>query len=113
MNIPEVTKARGQVVEDFVQIETLISSIITNFYVGRGNPFAFMFSLQVLYDENCSFGMKRNILRKILALTQTEKEQEKRITMSFRNCTTSTRSEICLPTVVLICFLQSKVREDE
>lgn len=66
MNIPEVTKARAEVIEGFIQIETLISSIISNYYVGRQNPFSFVFALEVLYDENCSFGMKRNILEKIL-----------------------------------------------
>lgn len=83
MNIANITKVRGQVVEDFVQIETLITTIITNFYVGRQNPFSFMFSLQVLYDENCSFGMKRNILKKIITLTHPEKEQVKETEREF------------------------------
>lgn len=77
MNFAEISKARGQVIDNFVQIETLIASIISNFYVGRQNPYSFMFSLQVLYDENCSFGMKRNILKKILELIQLERNKKK------------------------------------
>ena len=78
MNIQEVTKARSAVIEDFIQIETLLSHIIADYYLGKKNPVAFLFVLEVLYDELCTFALKRNVLNKIIdAIFQDEKERKK------------------------------------
>ena len=84
MNIPEVTKARAEVIEGFIQIETLLGNIISSYYIGRENPFGFMFALEVLYDENCSFGMKRNILEKILGAILEEADKKKEAQAQFQ-----------------------------
>jgi len=78
MDIPAITKARSEVIEDFIQIETLLSQIIADYYLGRGNPVAFLFVLEVLYDEHCTFALKRNVLNKIIdAIFQDQNERKK------------------------------------
>ncbi len=84
MNISEVAKGRAEVIEGFIQIETLLGNIISNYYVGRQNPFGFMFALEVLYDENCSFGMKRNVLEKIIDAIFEEADKKKEAQAQFQ-----------------------------
>ena len=59
----DVSKARTEVVEGFIGIETWLNVLISTYYFGgeRGQ-----FILEVLYDEHCSFGMRLSVLKKIL-----------------------------------------------
>jgi len=54
---------RSKVIESFINLECLVNAIITQHYFKRGY---LPFLLEVLYDENCSFALKRNVLLKIV-----------------------------------------------
>lgn len=74
MDIPSVAKARAEITEGFIQIETLVGQIITDYYIGQNNRMSVLFMLEMLYDEHCTFAMKRSVLRKILDALFQEKE---------------------------------------
>ena len=58
-----VSQARAEVIEKFINLEWLINLIISQHYFGKVyRPFI----LEVLYDENCSFILRRRILEKII-----------------------------------------------
>jgi hypothetical protein len=59
----QIRAYRGEVIELFSELETIIASIISQHYFGK---FHTDFVLNVLYDDQCSFGLKRNILKKIV-----------------------------------------------
>ena len=54
---------RNEVIERCISLELLLSGIISYHYFGNINM---PFMLEVLYDENCSFGFKRKIVEKIV-----------------------------------------------
>ena len=63
MDKQALTKARADVIERFINLECIIGAIICQHYFGRVcQPFY----LEVLYDEYCSFALKRRILEKIV-----------------------------------------------
>lgn len=59
----QILKFRGEVIELFANIENMIGIIISFHYFKMLNK---LFLLEVLYDDNCSFSLKRNILFKIV-----------------------------------------------
>ncbi len=63
MDKKTLSKYRGEVIEKFINIESIIDAIITQYYFKRVLE---SFVLEVLYDEYFSFGLKRRILQKIL-----------------------------------------------
>lgn len=63
MNEEKLKAARGEVINSFANIETVINTIISQHYLKRVNR---AFILEVLYDELFSFGLRRNILEKIV-----------------------------------------------
>ncbi len=84
MEISKVAKTRAEVTEDFIQIETLVGTIITDYYIGQNNPIAPLFMLEMLYDEHCTFAMKRSVLRKVLDGVFQKKEERKKAEGEFQ-----------------------------
>lgn len=58
----KISEYRSEIIEKFINIEWLINAIICQHYLKKV-VYAFLF--EVLYDINCSFALKRNILEKI------------------------------------------------
>ncbi len=58
----KISEYRSEVIEKFINIETLINVIISQRYFKKVIE-AFFF--EVLYDAYCTFSLKRNILKKI------------------------------------------------
>jgi hypothetical protein len=63
MDKETLSKYRAEVIERFINIETLVDSIICQHYFKK---VLINFYLEVLYDEYFSFGLKRRILEKIV-----------------------------------------------
>src|SRR5579859_64233 len=60
----DMVRLRGEVVGHFAGFEVLIDTVITLYYVD--NEHRADFYTDVLADENVSFGLRRNVLRKVL-----------------------------------------------
>lgn len=58
-----ISEYRSEVIEKFINIETLINAIICHHYFHR---VIMSFFLEVLYDEHFNFSLRRNIFEKIL-----------------------------------------------
>jgi hypothetical protein len=58
----EISSMRAEVIEQFINIEWLINAIICQHYIGHPHK---EFTLEFLYDEYCSFALKRGVLFKI------------------------------------------------
>jgi hypothetical protein len=58
-----LTRYRTKVIEDFIMIEGYINSIISKYYLGKVSR---KFFGEVLQDEYFNFGLRTNILEKIL-----------------------------------------------
>ena len=58
-----LSQARAEVIEKFINLEWLVNAIISQHYFRK---VMLPFVLEVLYDEYCSFGLKRRILKKIV-----------------------------------------------
>ena len=63
MNLRELKAARGDVVDKFADLETFVNLIICHYFLKRIDP---KFILEVLYDEQFSFGLRRNVLEKVV-----------------------------------------------
>lgn len=57
-----ISEYRSEVIEKFINIEWLINAIISQYYLKRVDK-SFLFD--ILYDVNCFFALKRNVLQKI------------------------------------------------
>ena len=57
-----ISEYRSGVIEKFINIEWLINAVISQFYFRRVVK---SFVFQLLYDVNCTFALKRNVLQKI------------------------------------------------
>ena len=57
-----ISKYRSEVIERFINLEWLINAIISQHYF---NNVYLQFMLEVLYDENFPFSLRKNILVKI------------------------------------------------
>ena len=59
MDNQTLSQMRSEVIEKFINLEMIINAIISQHYFRKVYmPFFF----EVLYDEYCSFGLKRRIL---------------------------------------------------
>jgi hypothetical protein len=58
-----LSKYRSDVIEKFINIETIVNAIICQYYFKK---VVMNFFFDVLYDEYFSFGFKRKILEKII-----------------------------------------------
>lgn len=63
MDKKTLSKYRGEVIDKFVNIESLINAIISQHYFKEVKG---SFLLEVLYDEYFTFGLRRRILTKII-----------------------------------------------
>jgi hypothetical protein len=59
----DTSKIRAEVIEKFINLECLINAIITQHYFKTVNK---NFIMEFLYDEYCSFGLKKRVLEKII-----------------------------------------------
>ncbi|MEP6879876.1 MAG: hypothetical protein ABI865_13615 [Nitrosospira sp.] len=67
---------RADVIEKFLEIENLVNALISHHYFGFLHG-SFLFNF--LYDEYCSFALKRNVLLKICPELQPHKDSLHRI----------------------------------
>ncbi len=78
----QVSEYRAEVIEKTINIEWIMSGIISQRYFGR---VAKEFLLEVLYDEYCSFALKRRILEKVVKDLDGRKLQELNRVNTIRN----------------------------
>jgi hypothetical protein len=72
-------QTRADLLERFIQLEVTLNKIIAAYYLGGQQASMFVpFQMQVLQDGNCSFALKRNILRKILRIIYPEGDKQYR-----------------------------------
>ena len=76
-----LTKYRTKVIEDFIKIEGYVNTIICMHYLGC---LSVKFILQVLQDELFNFGLRVNILEKILATLLSSKKDFQRTIEDLR-----------------------------
>lgn len=77
-----VSLMRAEVIEKFINLQTIINAIISQHYFKKVYmPFFF----EVLYDEYCSFALKRRILEKIVPDLNTKQIQDLNRLNTIRN----------------------------
>jgi hypothetical protein len=70
INDYSISKFRAEVIERTINIEWIINAIISQHYFGKVlSPFI----LEFLYDEYCTFSLKRRVLEKIAPNLEKEK----------------------------------------
>ena len=82
MDRATLTKYRAEVIERFINIETLMNAVISQHYFKR---VLLPFYLEVLYDEYFSFGLKRRIIEKIIKNIDSQKVQDLNRLNTIRN----------------------------
>jgi hypothetical protein len=82
MDKDELSKYRAEVIERFINVETLVDAIICQHYFKK---MIINFYLEVLYDEYFSFGLKRRILEKIVKNIDGKKVQNLNRLNTIRN----------------------------
>ena len=82
MNRDKISKCRAEVIERFINIESIIDAIICQHYFKR---VIMKFYFEVLYDEYFSFGLKRRILEKIFKDIDSQKLQDLNRLNTIRN----------------------------
>lgn len=91
MGKKEISKYRSEVIEKFINIEWLINVIISQHYLKTTSE-SFLFDF--LYDEYCSFGLKRRILKKIIELDPIEENLNRLNTIRNYFCHCNQRVQI-------------------
>jgi hypothetical protein len=82
MNERELSQKRGEIIEEAINVEWLMNTIIAQHYFKRiVKPFI----LEVLYDEYFSFGLKRRILEKVIDNPDSSKIQDLNRINTIRN----------------------------
>jgi hypothetical protein len=71
MDETELTEARGQIIEDSIDLETMINLVISIHYLGKVSS---QFYYEVLYDEYFTLGLKLRILEKIVPQAKADKK---------------------------------------
>lgn len=77
-----ISKCRSEVIERTINIESIINSIISQHYFGR---VLMPFLLEFLYDEYCTFALKRRVLEKIVPDIDKKKVQDLNRLNTIRN----------------------------
>lgn len=77
-----LSKRRSEIIEKFINLECLINAIISQHYFNR---VTFPFVSEVLWDEYCSFALKRRILEKIIATPDGQKIEKLNRLNTIRN----------------------------
>lgn len=78
----QISKYRAEVIEKTINIELLMSAVISQHYLGRVVK---TFLLEVLYDEYFSFALKRRIIEKIVDNLDPRKLQDHNRLNTIRN----------------------------
>ena len=82
INDEAISRFRSEVIERTIDVEWMMNAIISKHYFGKMlSPFV----LEVLYDEYCSFGLKRRILVKIAPSLESDKLQKLNRINTIRN----------------------------
>jgi len=82
MDRDTLSKHRSEVIERFINIETIIDAIISQHYFKK---VLLNFYLEVLYDEYFSFALKRRIIEKIIKNIDSQKVQDLNRLNTIRN----------------------------
>ncbi|MEK6548936.1 MAG: hypothetical protein AABZ51_02445 [Nitrospirota bacterium] len=61
-----ITRARSRVIQNFIEVEALLHEIIAIHYFGELTKEEKAFIVQVLQDEQCNFGLRRNMFTWVL-----------------------------------------------
>ncbi len=77
-----ISEKRSEVIEKFINIELIISSIISQHYFKK---VIYEFYFEVLYDEYFSFALKRRILEKIIEKVEKKKNEKLNRMNTIRN----------------------------
>jgi len=81
--LEKLAQYRGVIIQDSINIEAMVDSIIINYFVKENKHSEFL--TKVVEDENFSFGLKINILEKLNLETYTEFIQDIRRINNIRN----------------------------
>ena len=73
MDRDKLSKYRAEIIERFINVETIIDAIICQHYFKK---VVSNFFFEVLYDEYFTFGLKRRILKKIIKDIDKQREDE-------------------------------------
>jgi len=73
MDSEKISKYRAEVIERFINVESLLNAIICQHYF---NKLKKSFYYEVLYDEYFSFGLRRSIFKKIIKTVDNKKVNE-------------------------------------
>jgi len=82
MDKDKLSEYRSEVIERFINIETIIDAIICQHYFKK---MSINFYLEVLYDEYFTFGLKRRILEKIVKNIDSQKVRDLNRLNTIRN----------------------------
>jgi hypothetical protein len=82
MKPDELTKARGEVIEKFINLETIINAIISQHYFKKVRQ---DFFFELLYNQSFNFGLRISILEKIVPNIDRIKVEKLRKLNAVRN----------------------------
>jgi hypothetical protein len=82
MTKEQISLYRSEVIEKFINIEWLLNCIISQHYFSQVNR---DFIFEVLYDDQCSFGLKRNIFLKAIGDVDNKKVDDLNRLNKIRN----------------------------
>lgn len=86
MDKETLSKYRSEIIEKFINCETIIDSIITlHYFKNEHGILNFSFMMEVLYDEYFTFALKRRILLKIVPNIDNKKIQDLNRLNTIRN----------------------------
>ena len=95
MDKEKLSKYRAEVIERFINVEWLINAIISQHYFKR---VLMPFLLEVLYDEQFSFSLRRKILKKIVKGIDNKRVEEMYKLNTIRNYFAHCNQEIIMGT---------------
>jgi hypothetical protein len=87
----KISKYGSEVIEGFINIETIVNAIICQHYFKQVSK---DFYFEVLYDEYFTFGLKRRILEKIIKDIDKQKIQDLNRLNTIRNYFAHCKQEI-------------------
>ena len=82
MEADELIKARGEIIEKFINLETLINAIISQHYFKKVRQ---DFFFELLYNQSFNFGLRISILEKIVSDIDSSKIEKLRKLNAIRN----------------------------
>jgi hypothetical protein len=82
LNDESISKLRSEVIERTINIEWIMNAIISQHYFGK---VLLPFVLEFLYDESCTFALKRRVLEKIAPDLEKQKLEKLNRINTIRN----------------------------